>query len=159
MTSRAGQEEDNIEWRRDKVRELSSKSLSIREIATILRIPKSTIHSDIVYLRAQAKENINKYIDETLVHEFDKINAGLEQIVKNSWQRYEAVSTDKEKYMYLSLAKETYQVKAALLDSSTIIDKAIRLVQSHNRDRVSLSDKETRGLTEQNNQLDIDKCT
>lgn len=164
MTSRAGQqrEEDNIEWRRDKVRELSSKSLSVSEIATILKIPKSTIHSDIIYLRTLAKENINKYVDETLVHEFDKINTGLEQIVKNSWQRYESANTDKEKYMYLSLAKETYQVKAALLDSGTIIDKAIRFVTSHNRDR-GLTNQNDNPLidtnTEQAQQQDNDKLT
>lgn len=50
MTSETGhlekREQDNIEWRRDKVRELYSKLLSVREIAEVLRIPKSTIHTD-----------------------------------------------------------------------------------------------------------------
>lgn len=141
---------DLNDWRIAKTLELSSRGYTQAAIAKELQVSEPTVSRDIAYLRQQSKDNISKYVEETIVFEFDKIHTGLEQIVKNSWQRYEGASTDKEKYMYLSLAKETYQVKAALLDSGTIIDKAIRFVTSHNN---------ARGLTQQNNQLDIDTNT
>lgn len=144
------------EFRIEKVRELTSKSLTQREIATKLQISVGSVNAVIKRLRAQAKDNISKYVDQTLVYEFDRINTGLEQIIKNSWLRYDTATTDKERYMYLSLAKETYQVKAALLDSGTIIDKAIRFIQSHhNKASLSNADK-ARGLTQQNSKVTID---
>ena len=69
-------------------------------------------------MRKEARDNIRTYIDVTLVNDFSRINTGLEQVIKNSWQRYESALTDKDRIAYLNLAKETYQIKAQLLDSS-----------------------------------------
>jgi DNA-binding CsgD family transcriptional regulator len=44
-------EESRVQWRRDKVQELSSKGHSQREIASILKIGVATVNRDISSLR------------------------------------------------------------------------------------------------------------
>ncbi|MFL6392502.1 MAG: hypothetical protein ACJ71E_10715, partial [Nitrososphaeraceae archaeon] len=56
-------QEQQVQWRRDKVQELCSKGYSQREISQILQVGLATVNKDISYLRDQAKTNINRYID------------------------------------------------------------------------------------------------
>jgi DNA-binding MarR family transcriptional regulator len=76
-----------IEWRRAKVMELLSKGENNQsEIARILQIDKSIVCRDIAHLRQQqAKENIKKYIDETLPEEYEKCLVGLNAILREAW--------------------------------------------------------------------------
>jgi Trp operon repressor len=59
-------QEQQVQWRRDKVQELCSKGYSQREISQTLQVGLATVNRDISYLRSQAKSNIKKYIDERL---------------------------------------------------------------------------------------------
>ena len=65
-------EQQSIQWRRDKVQELSSQGNSQREIAKILQVGIGTINRDLTYLRQQAKYNIRRYINERLPEEYEK---------------------------------------------------------------------------------------
>jgi Trp operon repressor len=56
-------QEQQVQWRRDKVQELCSKGYSQREISQILQVGLATVNRDVSYLRNQAKINIKKYID------------------------------------------------------------------------------------------------
>jgi Trp operon repressor len=53
-------QEQQIQWRRDKVQELCSKGYSQREISQILQIGLATVNRHISYLRNQSKANIKK---------------------------------------------------------------------------------------------------
>ena len=53
-------EQQSIQWRRDKVQELSSQGNSQREIAKTLQVGIGTINRDLTYLRQQAKQNIRR---------------------------------------------------------------------------------------------------
>jgi hypothetical protein len=70
-------QQQQIQWRRDKVQELNSKGHSQREIASFLQIGIGTVNRDLVHLRQQAKENIKKYVDERLPEEYEKCLVGL----------------------------------------------------------------------------------
>jgi len=65
-------EMERLEWRRDKVQELSSKGYSQREIARILQVGLGSVNRDLTFIRQQAKNNIKKYIDERLPEEYEK---------------------------------------------------------------------------------------
>jgi len=69
---------NSLEWRRNKVLELSSQGRSQPEIARILQISQPTVNRDITHLRQQAKENIRRYIDEKLPLEYQKCLVGLD---------------------------------------------------------------------------------
>jgi hypothetical protein len=66
LSSAMEQQQNRVQWRRDKVRELCSKGYSQREISQVLQIGLATVNRDISYLRHQAKHNITKYINERL---------------------------------------------------------------------------------------------
>src|ERR687893_2434216 len=53
---------ERLQWRRNKVLELSSQGRSQPEIATILQVGLGTISRDIQYLREQARENLKTHI-------------------------------------------------------------------------------------------------
>jgi Trp operon repressor len=48
---------ERLEWRRNKVSELSSQRHSQPEISRILQVGLATVNRDISYLRQQAKTN------------------------------------------------------------------------------------------------------
>jgi Trp operon repressor len=63
-------QEQQVQWRRDKVQELCSKGYSQREISQTLQVGLATVNRDISYLRNQSKTNIRRYIDERLPEEY-----------------------------------------------------------------------------------------
>ena len=78
-------EQQSIQWRRDKVQELSSQGNSQRDIAKILRVGIGTINRDLTYLRQQAKHTIRRYIDERLPEEYEKCLVGITAILREAW--------------------------------------------------------------------------
>ena len=121
-------EQQKIQWRRDKVQELSSKGHSQREISQILQVGTGTVNRDVQYLRQQAKDNIKKYIDERLPEEYEKCLVGLTSILKEAWTMANDTKDKREKIQALSLVKECYSMKLDLLTNATVVDDAIRFV-------------------------------
>jgi IS30 family transposase len=122
------QERDRIDWRRNKVQELSSQGHSQREIAQILQVSNGTVNRDLSHLRQQAKSNIRKYIDERLPEEYEKCLVGLTAILREAWNTSRQAEDRKEKIQALSLAKDCYSMKLDLLTNATVVDDAIRFV-------------------------------
>lgn len=123
--------DQRLQWRRDKVRELSVKGHNQRQIASILRVGLESVNEDLQYLRRQAKQNISKYIDEYLAAEHENCLVGLNNILIEAWQ----LSLDGERrgrLQALSLAKECYSLKLNLLSSATIIERALKFVDRNN---------------------------
>src|SRR6266550_5613124 len=96
-------EMERLEWRRDKVQELSSKGHSQREIAKILQVGLGSVNRDLTFIRQQAKNNIKKYIDERLPEEYEKCIVGLNAITKEAWTAAENTEDKREKIQALSL--------------------------------------------------------
>ena len=124
-------QQQQIEWRRCQVMELSSKGFNQSELARILQLDKWTISRDIAFLREQSKQNIRKYIDETLPMEYDKCLTGLTLILKEAWKTVHESSDKREKLQALSLAKDCYEMKLELLTYATVVDEAIKFVSAH----------------------------
>jgi hypothetical protein len=136
--------EQRLQWRRDKVRELSVKGYNQRQIAAMLKVGLDSVNKDLQYLRRQAKDNISRYVEEYLPTEYENCLGGLNDILREAW----TISTDsdsdkRERMQALSLAKECYAMKLDLLSSATVVDRAIRFVDRH------------MGLIQQNSELVI----
>jgi DNA-binding transcriptional regulator LsrR (DeoR family) len=123
--------QDQIDWRRNKVQELFVKGNNHYEIANILQVSRPTITRDIQYLREQARDNIKKYIDERVPEEYEKCLTGLNIILKEAWNTSEQIEDKRTKIQALSLAKECYNMKLELLTHSTVVDDAMRFVSQH----------------------------
>src|SRR5205814_9375860 len=128
-----------LEWRRNKVLELSSQGHSQPEIATILQVGLGTVNRDLSYFRNQAKDNIEKYIDERLPEEYEKCLVGLNSIVKEAWSISQQTQDRREKIQALSLAKDCYAMKLELLTNATVVDDAIRFVSGHSKPTTSIT--------------------
>jgi hypothetical protein len=145
-----------IEWRRAKVMELLSKGESNQsEIARILHVDKSIICRDIVYLRQQAKANINRYIDERLPEEYKKCLVGLNAITREAWNTAANTEEKREKIQALPLAKDCYSMKMDLLTNATVVDDAIRFVSS-NKSKESPTSSSSNN-NEESNEPDYDE--
>ena len=120
-------ERSQLEWRRSKVAELDSQGHSQPEISRILQVSIGTVNRDLSILRQQAKENIKRYLDETLPEEYEKCLVGLNAITKEAWNTAQNTDDRREKIQALSLAKECYSMKLDLLTNATVVDDAIRL--------------------------------
>jgi Trp operon repressor len=120
-------QDQQVQWRRDKVQELCSKGYSQREISNMLQVGLATVNRDISYLRNQSKTNIKRYIDERLPEEYEKCLVGLNAITREAWNTSQETEDRREKIQALSLAKECYSMKLDLLTNATVVDDVIRL--------------------------------
>jgi orotate phosphoribosyltransferase-like protein len=74
---------EQLEWRRSKVTELRARGLSYAEIARELQVSRTSIASDVQYLREQAKGTIKEYVTEHLPEHV--CLAALDTILKNAF--------------------------------------------------------------------------
>jgi predicted transcriptional regulator len=140
LTSAMEHQQNQVQWRRDKVQELCSKGHSQREIAQMLQVSNGTINRDLSILRQQAKEKIRKYIDERLPEEYEKCLVGLNAITKEAWTASQQTEDKREKIQALSLAKECYSMKLDLLTNATVVDDAVRFVSEKSVDKIVSTD-------------------
>jgi predicted transcriptional regulator len=137
------QEKDSrIDWRRNKVQELSSQGHSQREIAQVLQVSNGTVNRDLSHLRQQAKSNIRRYIDERLPEEYEKCLVGLTAILREAWNTSQQTEDRREKIQALSLAKECYSMKLDLLTNATVVDDAIRFVNEKSSSNLGTSNRD-----------------
>ncbi|MGD1836848.1 MAG: hypothetical protein ACPKPY_02165 [Nitrososphaeraceae archaeon] len=117
-----------VEWRRNKVFDLSTKGNSQADISKILNIPKSTISRDISFLRNNAQENLRHHIEKRLPYEYEQCVKGITQIINQAWTISENTDDHREKLQCLSLAKDCYSTKMDLLTNSELIKDALEFV-------------------------------
>jgi predicted transcriptional regulator len=128
-------EQQSIQWRRDKVQELSSQGHSQMEIAQILQVSNGTVNRDLSYLRQQTSSNIRRYIDQRLPEEYEKCLVGLTAILREAWNTSQQAEDKREKIQALSLAKDCYSMKLDLLTNATVVDDAIRFVSESEKSK------------------------
>src|SRR5689334_20566633 len=148
---------NSVEWRRNKVQELSSQGYNQSEISKILQISQPTINRDITYLRQQAKDNIKRYIDERLPEEYEKCLIGLTAITKETWNTAQNTEDKREKIQALSLAKECYSMKLDLLTNATVVDDAIRFVSDRSNEKLKPSSNSYEDEKEESKEADYDE--
>lgn len=128
MTSRVEQ----LQWRRNKILELSSQGHSERDIATTMQIALGTVNRDLHILKNLAKANISKYINETLPLEYEKCMIGLNAILVKTWDiSNNSETSERDKLQALSISMQAYNMKLDLLSNATVIERAIHFVEKH----------------------------
>ena len=76
---------NNLEWCRNKVLELSSQDFTQSEITTVLKVTQPTVNKDLAHIEKQAHDNLQKCVQETLPHEYQKCMVGINQVLKMCW--------------------------------------------------------------------------
>jgi hypothetical protein len=144
---------ERLQWRRNKVLELSSRGRSQPEIATILQVGLGTVSRDILFLREQARDNLCTHINDRLPEEYQSCMAGLKQVLKLSWdiadksKNYNndngetaTMTDDKTRIQALALANDCDKYILDLTTNGVVITDAIKFVQT-NKEKLSMSNK------------------
>ena len=121
---------EQLEWRRCKVTELRARGLSYTEIAHELRVSRTSIASDIAYIRSQAKETIKEYTTEHLPEQYQVCLCALDTILKHAYEILQNSDDNREKLHAMKLFKDTHLVKLELLSHGTTIDSALHYIRS-----------------------------
>ena len=124
-------QQQQIEWRRAKVLELSSQGHSQRETADTIHVVIGTINRDMAYLRNEAQENLKYHIQERLQTQYLKCQNGLDQVLKMAWNIIIIDSVNQTtKLQALSLISDCYKYQMDLSTNGIIVTDAIKYVNS-----------------------------
>ena len=122
--------QQQIEWRKSQVLELSSQGLTEREIASRLQVHPTTVHRDIASLNKQARDNLQNHIHETIPAEYQKAMSSLNQILGMSWSIANKPEDEKTRLQALALINDVNKYRTELVTNGVIVNDALRVVQS-----------------------------
>ena len=121
---------EQLEWRRSKVVELMARGLSYAEIAQQLQVSRTSIGTDVQYLREQAKGTIKEYVTEHLPEQYQVCLSALDTILKHTSAIVETSDDNRERLQAMELFKDAHLVKLELLSNATTIDSALNYIRS-----------------------------
>jgi predicted transcriptional regulator len=122
---------NSLEWRRSKVLELSSQGHSQPEIARILQISQPTVNRDIGYLRGQARQNLQKHIQNKLPEEYQNCMTGINQVLKICWDIV-------NKSRNINNDNDGHQTVTTMIDNKTVL-QALALINDCNKYKMDLT--------------------
>jgi predicted transcriptional regulator len=112
-----------IEWRRNKVRQLLLRGNTQSEISRTLHISQPTISRDIDYIRSKYITN-SKYTYKRLSEEYINISLGIDEMIKNSWKIVDDNRTNiKSRLKAMSMIKECYKYKTEMLGTERTLNQ------------------------------------
>jgi predicted transcriptional regulator len=113
-----------MDWRRNKVRDLFSRGYSQFEISNMLHISQSTISRDINYWQNKIN-NRDVDPDDQLFDEYEKMMLTLDETVKELWKIIDSSKTgSKEKAKSISL------ILSITKERRSIIEKKIDIIKT-----------------------------
>jgi len=117
-----------IEWRRTKVLELSSEGYNQTEICQKLQLDKLTVNRDIQFLRQQAQDNLQKHIHEVVPEEYQKCMVGMKRNLKHILEIGEAATDPKVKIEARRIANDCYRFILEMSTNAGIVSDALKFV-------------------------------
>ena len=122
--------QQQIEWRKSQVLELSSQGYTEREIASRLQVHCTTVHRDLVYLNKQARENLQHHIHETIPAEYQKAMNSLNQVLRMTWSIVNKTEDERIRLQVLALINDINKYRTELVTNGVIVNDALRIIQS-----------------------------
>jgi hypothetical protein len=120
---------EQIEWRRNRVLELSSKGHNQHEIAQTLQVAKGTVNADLAYLRKKAQENLQRHISEVVPEEYQRCMTGIKQNLRHTLDIAETVADPKVKLQARSIANDCYHSIMDLCTNAGIVSDAMKFME------------------------------
>jgi predicted transcriptional regulator len=126
--------QQQIEWRSSQVLELSSEGYNQMEIAQKLQIDKSAVNRDILYLRKQARENLQYHIHDKIPDEYQNCTTGMKRNLKQTLEIAETTSDPRTKLQARAIEM------IATNTNGVVITDAIKFVQTNKEKLMSKED-------------------
>lgn len=118
-----------IEWRRNKVRQLLLRGNTQSDISRALHISQPTISRDIDYIKSKYITN-SKNTYKRLSEEYINISLGVDEMIKNSWKIVDDNRTNvKSRLKAMSVIKECYKYKTEMLGTERTLNQMNTLYQ------------------------------
>lgn len=124
------QQIQQMEWRRDRVLELSSQGFSQSDIVTVLHVDKSIISRDMARLKQQARENLQHHIHDTIPAEYQKAVNTLNQVLRMTWSIVGKTEDEKTRLQALALINDVNKYRVELATNGVIVNDALRIIKS-----------------------------
>jgi uncharacterized protein (DUF433 family) len=144
-------------WRRSKVVEMRARGMTHQEIARELQVSRTSITSDIAYIRNQAKESIKEYATEHLHEQYQVCLIALDAIIRRAFDIIETSDDNREKLQAMELFKDTHLVKLELLSNATTIDSALNYIKNKRQEQQQQHKSLALETTTSNDNLDDDQ--
>lgn len=124
--------EEQKEFLLSKIQELSCVGYTQREIAIELKIGLGTCNKYLSHLKQRSNDNISRYLDIELPNEYANTLVALNLILKEAYLTSKETTIDRRTKLHaLALAQSCLAMKIELLNSGTIVEKAVQFVQYH----------------------------
>ena len=123
-------QQQQVEWRRDRVLELSSQGFSQSDIATVLHVDRSIISRDMAQLRHRARENLQHHIHQTIPEEYQKAVNTLNQVLRMTWSIIGKTEDEKTRLQALALINDVNKYRTELVTNGVIVHDSIQIIQS-----------------------------
>ena len=120
--------QQQIEWRRAKVLELSSQGYTQIEIGQKLQVDRVTVHRDLVFLRQQAQENLQHHIHEVVPDEYQKCMVGMKRNLKETLAIVDTATDPKVKLQARAIANDCYKFIMDMSTNAGIVSDALKFV-------------------------------
>ena len=154
MSSEMQQKQKQIDWRRSRTLELSSKGYTEREIASTLQVHCTTVHRDLVFLKKRAQENLQHHIHEVVPEEYQKCMVGMKRTLKQVIEIGESASDPKVKLEAKRIAIDCYRFILDMSTNAGIISDAMKYItqkqeQLQKIEDIKLIDKRIEAIEEE----------
>ena len=112
-----------IEWRRNKVRQLLLRGNTQSEISRTLDISQPTISRDIDFIHSKYIAN-SKNTMKRLSYEYINISLGIDEMIKNSWKIVDDNRTNvRSRLKAMAVIKECYKYKMEMLGTERTLNQ------------------------------------
>src|SRR5919108_5058304 len=122
------QRQQQIEWRRAKVLELSIQGYTQIEIGQKLQVDRVTVHRDLVFLRQQAQDNLQHHIHEVVPEEYQNCMVGMKQNLKHVLEIGDKAADPKMKLQARAIANDCYRFILEMSTNAGIVSDALKFV-------------------------------
>jgi predicted transcriptional regulator len=121
--------QQQLDWRRAQVPELSSMGYSQGEIARTLQVDLAAVNRDIHFLRQQAQENLQRHIHETVPEEYQNCITGMKRNLKQTLEIAETTTDPKTKLQARAVANDCYKYIMDLATNGVVVTNALEYIQ------------------------------
>jgi hypothetical protein len=132
--------DNKVDWRRNKVLELSSQGYSQRDIASTLQVGLGTVNKDILFLRHLSQENLQHHIHERVPEEYQNCMTGMKINLKQTLEIAETTSDPRTKLQARAVANDCYKYTMDLTTNGLVITDAVKFIQT-NKEKLTISTK------------------
>ena len=146
--------DSKVDWRRNKVLELSSQGYSQRDIASTLQVGLGTVNKDILFLRQMSRQNLQHHIHERVPEEYQNCMTGMKINLRQTLAIAETTSDPRTKLQARAIANDCYKYIMDLTTNGVVITDAIKFVQTNKEKIISVKDGRN---SKEPNEMDKDK--